>query len=204
MSAYFRGAVEGIVDEAVLERLLRLVGATVGPIHRNEGKPRLLDRLQGFNEAARHAPWFVLVDLDTDDDCAPTFARRHLPRPSSQMVFRVAVREVEAWLMADRERFASWFQVPERAIPTNPDLDRDPKSTIIRLAGRSRSRSVRADLVPREGSGRAVGPLYPSRMIEYIRDEKKGWRPRSGAKSSDSLDRCIRRLAETIRPRRRS
>lgn len=98
------GAVEGDIDEAVLRRLLDLVGAKAGPVHGKNGKAQLLQRLRSYGQAARFSAWFVLVDLDHDASCAPGFVSRWLPEPvSDTLCFRVAVREVEAWLLADRE-----------------------------------------------------------------------------------------------------
>jgi hypothetical protein len=34
---------------------------------------QLLERLGGYNNAARFSPWLVLVDLDRDADCPPPF-----------------------------------------------------------------------------------------------------------------------------------
>ncbi len=206
MVVYVTGAVEGIVDEAVFRRLVQLSRAEIGPVHRTESKGRLLARLKGFNEAARRQPWLVLVDLNGDADCAPPFRERHLPTPARHMAFRVAVRAVEAWLLADRERASIWLDVPLRLIPESPDDEVDPKETLINLARRSRSRNIRTDLVPRQGSDRRVGPLYASRLIEFTHDERRGWRPSVGARASESLGRCLRhlrRLALRTRPERK-
>jgi hypothetical protein len=49
-------------------------------------------------------------------------------------------------------------------------------------------------MIPREGSGRAVGPAYTSRLIEYV---ETAWRPREAAQRSESLRRalvCLERL----------
>lgn len=200
MPVYVSGAVEGIVDEAVFGRLVRLAKAEIGSVHRTEGKARLLARLNGFNSAARHHPWLVLIDLDSDARCAPPFRRGHLPAPSRHMAFRVAVRAVEAWLLADRERVSRWLDVPPHLLPSRPDDEPDPKETLVRLARRSRSKSMRADLVPRAGSGRRVGPLYASRLIEFVNDDRRGWRPTAAAQGSDSLNRCLRHLRRLVRP----
>jgi hypothetical protein len=194
VTAYVSGAVEGLVDQAVFERLVRTVGAEAGPLHRTNGKARLLARLRGFNEAARRSPWLVLVDLDQDADCAPAFLRDRIPAPSEAIACRVAVRSVESWLMADRERMAVLLGVPPQRLVDHPDELPSPKDALIDLARRSSSRDVRADMLPGPGSGRRVGPLYDSRLIEFARDERRGWRPRTAARSSDSLARCLRRL----------
>ena len=64
------GAVEGVVDEALLRALLRYVGALPGPIYGKNGKAYLMERLSAYNKAATHRHWVVLVDLDNDADCA--------------------------------------------------------------------------------------------------------------------------------------
>jgi hypothetical protein len=193
------GAVEGIVDEAVFRRLVRAVRAEAGPVHGKAGKQQLLQRLPGYNSAARFSPWLVLVDLDQDAECVPPFRAENLPGPSAGMCFRVAVRSIESWLLADRERFASFLRVRAAQLPDRPDDQRNAKQLVITLARRSRSREMIEDIVPREGSGRSEGPAYASRMIEFISDERRGWRPHVAARSSDSLARCLRSLRRTMR-----
>src|SRR5262245_27099002 len=96
-------AVEGIVNEAVVRTLIIFIGASLGPVHGKQGKPFLLQRIRGYNAAAQHAPWIVLIDLDRDHDCAPPLRAAWVPEPAPRLCFRVAVREVEAWLLADAE-----------------------------------------------------------------------------------------------------
>jgi len=54
-------AVEGIVDEAVARTLIFFVGGSPGRMHGKQGKPFLQQRIVGYNAAAQHAPWMVLV-----------------------------------------------------------------------------------------------------------------------------------------------
>jgi hypothetical protein len=187
-------AVEGDVDEALLRRILDHVGMSVRAVYGRKGKPFLLQSLNGYNNAARYAPWIVLVDLDRDCDCAPPCAQKWLAKPSAQMCFRVAVRAVEAWLLADRERLAQLLGVNSTWLPTNPDRLDDPKRVVIDLARRSRRRVIRDDLVPRQGSGRSVGPLYTTRMLEFLQDDTAGWRLDQALRASESLERCVRSL----------
>ncbi len=196
------GAVEGIVDEAVFRRIVRAVRAEPGPVYGKNGKPQLLERLHGYNNAARFSPWLVLVDLDHDADCPPPFRAAALPRPADLMCFRVAVREVEAWLLADHERMAEFLDVNPNWIPRDPERSADSKRVVVELARRSRSRDISHDLVPREGSGRSEGPAYASRLIEFISDHRQGWRPSVAAKSADSLARCLRCLRRLVRATR--
>lgn len=188
-------AVEGIVDEAVVRTLLNHVGVTPGDVHGKNGKAHLCQRIPGYNNAARHAPWIVLVDLDRDADCAPPLRRAWLSHPAPYMCFRVAVRAVEAWLLADGERIASFLRVARQRIPTDPEGLENPKETMVNLALQSRRRDVREDMVPRPGSGRSVGPAYSSRLIEFAANY---WRPQVAVEQCDSLRRateCLMRLA---------
>lgn len=187
-------AVEGIVDEAVVRRLIASAGGRPGPVYGKNGKPALRTRMNGFNNAARHAPWMVLVDLNGEEDCAPPLRQNWLPAPSPLLCFRVAVRQVEAWLMADAEALATYLSVARNRIPGDPESLPNAKVALVNVARRSRRTAIRQDMVPREGSGRSVGPAYTSRLIEYAETR---WRPAVAAQGSDSLRgaiACLERL----------
>ena len=186
-------AVEGLIDEAVVRRLAKHVGMEVGPVHGKNGKGHLRQRIAGYNNAARISPWIVLVDLNRDAECAPPLRDAWLHQPATNMCFRVAVREVESWLLADRGRLARFLRVPISRVPTTPEAIEDPKRALVELAARSRRRDIREDMVPRPGSGRTVGPAYASRLIEFVGTH---WNPEVAAGSSDSLRRCLLRLRE--------
>jgi hypothetical protein len=158
--------VEGISDEAVLRRVVVARGADLHRVQVQRGKANLRRALPGYNAAAQGDPWLVLVDLDQDFDCAAALVADWLPAPSMYMRFRVVVHEIEAWLLADRARFTSFFSVPASAVPDQPDELPDPKSTLLATVARSRRKAIRVDMLPRPGSGRQVGAAYPSRLIE--------------------------------------
>ena len=115
------------------------------------------------------------------------------------MCFRIVVREVEAWLLADRERIANYLGIPRRLVPSEPELVHDPKKLMIRLAMHSRHRRIRYEMVPHPGSGREVGPAYNSRLIEYVENKNRGWRPEIAARHSESLARCMHRLNNLLK-----
>jgi hypothetical protein len=188
------GAAEGDLDEAVLHRLVHQAGFSLANVYGRQGKASLLRALRGYNAAARHASWVVLVDLDRDCECAPPCVQRWLPDPAPHMCFRIAVRSIEAWLLADGDRIAAFLGVHPAHVPHDPDTLADPKRALVDLARRSRRRALRDEIVPRDGSGRSVGPLYTTRMIEFIQDEATGWRVDHALGVSDSLNRCVERL----------
>jgi hypothetical protein len=190
---YLTVAVEGLVDEAVARKIVESVGATAARTYGRTGKAHLSARLPGYNRAANHSPWFVVMDLD-NDECAPRLRTQLLPNQSERMCLRIAVKEVEAWLLADREEMAHFLRVAVSRVPTSPDEAHDSKQSIVQAARHSSHQAIRADIVPRSGSGRAVGPAYPSRMIEFV----ERWRPEVAAQRSDSLSRCLTRLGELV------
>jgi hypothetical protein len=192
-------AVEGLVDQAVVQKLIVHAGGLPGPVYGKTGKPALRKHVAGYNSAARRAPWLVLVDLNGEHECAPPLRQAWVPNPAPHLCFRVAVRAVEAWLMADREGLARFLRIPAQRAPRQPETLPDPKKTLVDLARRSRLRDIREDMVPREGSGRAVGPAYTSRVTEYVGSE---WRPDVAASHADRLRRaidCLERLIEGSR-----
>jgi hypothetical protein len=106
------------------------------------GLPKLLSRLGRFNKSAVSLCWFVLVDLDRHP-CPVTLVNGLGPQTKPRMVLRIAMREIESWLLADRQHVAEWLQVPLSKIPQLPDDELDPKQTIVNLARLSKSKPNR-------------------------------------------------------------
>ena len=178
-----------------MRRLIGHVGGDSGTIYGRRGKTYLRQRIKGFNQAARYSPWIVLVDLDDDADCAAALRARWLPNPAPHLCFRVALREVETWLLADREAAARFLSVAKSRIPQHPEGVANPKEFVVKLARHSRRRDIREDLIPRPGSGRAVGPAYTSRLAEFASTK---WRPPVASERSDSLSRAIRCIQRLV------
>jgi hypothetical protein len=156
---------------------------------------KLLSQLPHYNQAARLSPWIVLVDLDRAAACAPAARSVWLAAPAPFMCFRIAVRAVESWLLADRESLSAFLRVAESHIPPNPEALDDPKEALVNVARRSRRRDIRNDMAPRPGSGLSIGPAYTSRLIEYA---QSGWRPAIAAQNADSLLRLRNRITEMM------
>jgi len=188
-------AVEGIVDEAVVRKLIVQAGGRPGTVYGKSGKPHLRRQIQGYNNAARHSPWIVLVDLDRDAECAPPLCGQWVPDPAQHLCFRVAVREIEAWLMADAETLASFLSVARSRLAADPERLLEPKTEMVNLARHSRRREIREDMVPRERSGRQVGLAYAARLMEYVETR---WRPEVAAQGAESLRRAIACLRQLI------
>ena len=187
-------AVEGDIDEAVLRRIVACAGGTVGTVYGKKGRLYLQRKISAFNQAAQRWPWVVLADLDNDPRCAPLLVAEWLPSPAQHMCLRIAVREIESWLLADRERMAAFLSIPISRMPVSVEELDNPKGIVVSLAARSRRSEIRHDIFPRQGSGREVGPAYTSRMIEFVDNGDLGWRPEVAAERCQSLHRCLQSL----------
>jgi hypothetical protein len=162
------------------------------PVHRSGGYGYLRRTIAGWNEAARGGPWLVLTDLDRAE-CPRALIDEWLPQPQHpNLLFRVAVREVEAWLLADRENLARYLGVSTRLFPPDPDSLPDAKRSLIELARRSRGRAVRESIVPRQGSTAKQGGDYNGFLGRFVMD---AWNIKAASVRSPSVDRTIAVLA---------
>jgi hypothetical protein len=180
--------VEGDLDQRLVELVLDREGIEIRKVLGLRGKDNILSNLKEYNRSARHgAPWIVLVDLDDDEDCAPPLVKKNLPRPAPNMIFRVAVRELEAWLLADRRKMADFLRVPLEKVPRQ--AEGATKETLLRLVRMSRSRNLKQDMLPRPGSGSKQGILYNAQLERYL---DNFWRLEAAAANSDSLQRFVK------------
>lgn len=193
-------AVEGRTDAHVAARLVVHAGGQVGRVLGRQGKSYVGARMGGYCNAASREPWLVLIDLDDDADCPVPILDKWLPRKALYLCFRVAVREIESWLLADADALAAYLSVRKERVPAMPDRLDDPKNAMIALARRSQDRRIRQDMVPAAGVGGRTGLRYAARMAEYA---GRTWRPGVAAARSESLRRAIACLEGIIEARRR-
>jgi hypothetical protein len=183
-------AVEDALSESVIYKLLNYCGRNyyVGNIYSRGGYGYLKSNVTAFNHAARVNPYLLLTDLD-QTECAPILIREWLPHPTNRnLIFRVAVKEVESWLIADRENLSRFLGVTRNRFPLLPDDISNPKGLIINTTRRSRKRKLLQDIVPPAGSTRKQGPNYNGRLIEFV---ESYWEPDTARTRSNSLDRAI-------------
>lgn len=192
-------AVEDEVSATVLRRLLLESGREfhVGAIHSGGGFGYLKRTVPGWNQAAQGIPIIVLTDLD-DKPCAGQLVRDWLKNvsPHSNLMFRVAVRTVESWLLADRSGVARFLGIRQALIPGDSDSIPKPKEFLISLAHRSPRKSVRQRIVPLRGSTAKQGREYNSALSEFV---SNSWNPREAAGNSASLRRAMECL-DTFHP----
>lgn len=146
--------------------------------------------IRGFNEASKGCPFFVLTDLD-NGDCAPALISDWLKDPPhANLIFRVAIREVEAWLLADIEGFSKYTGISKVNFHSTPEDLPDPKAALLQLIKRCRKRDIREDILPKDEFAK-VGPNYNDRLSEFV---IKHWNISRALKRSDSLKRAMQHL----------
>ena len=173
--------VEGKVDESVAQRLLEEAGIIVAGRH-HHSVPAFRTALRRFDRAARHSFWFALCDLDRAP-CPSARLRDYLPSPQKKMCFRIAVRSVESWLLADRDGLSRFLEVRPALLPDDPEAAPDPKGAILALARRSRNREVRSGIAPPRGASVRVGRGYTAQMAAFIETH---WSPERAAARAPS------------------
>ena len=191
---YITLAVEDYLSEVVARKLLKQTDQNyrVSKCLCNRGQGYLKSKINNFNQAAEVMPFFVLTDQDRG--CPLTIISSWLKRePSKYLIFRIAVMEIESWVMAHREAFAEFFSISLDLIPQNMDELSDPKQFLINLVSRSRSGRLRADIVPATGSTAKVGPDYNNHLSQFVQDE---WNAFEAERHSESLRRAFFRIKE--------
>jgi len=188
-----------VVEDALSEAVMRKIIATAGehleidrPIV-TRGSGNMRRDIQRFREGSRAIPHIVVADLDRIA-CAPALREQwNLTKVPDTMLFSVAVREVEAWLLADREGISALLGIASHRVVQNPELEDDPKRTLVNLARRCRARKLREELVPVQGSVNQVGPVFNDRMAQFVVDV---WSVERARLASPSLERTLVRIQD--------
>lgn len=140
----------------------------------------------------------VVVDLDVED-CPPTLIRKwfsmkagaNILLPDS-LVFRVAVREIESWIMADRAGLAHFLKIPVGNFPSEPDTLRDPKRELLSIIRRKGRKSWHREMLP-QGPTASIGPAYNEKLCDFVTGF---WSPEEASQRSPSLRKAMEALTE--------
>lgn len=184
---------EGPVDAAVARRLIAAAGGREGTDYvtprGRRGKDALDPRIPGLIIAAKHGRRvLVLRDLDAEP-CAGPAVRQLAPDPPPTFCLRLAVRAVEAWLLADHDGLVRGLKVPKAGLPPQPETLADPKAELRRIGQRSRDAGVRSQCA---ASPQGFGALTSSLAAEF-------WEPQRAANRAPSLARALARLRALCR-----
>lgn len=202
-SILIRLAVEDALSEAILRRVLaeRPVQYVIGAVYGKGGAGYLKKQTRAFNSAAHVYPFVLLTDLD-DHECPPGLVTEWLAgRPRNGMfLFRVAVREVESWLLADLASLRSFLHARgSRDIQTPEDL-LDPKEELLRIAASGRVTQKREALVRRDDRSGQLrqGPDYNGTLAQFVAESWSVVTARSLCPSLDGLWSALQRLESDV------
>ena len=187
-------AIEDRLSDAVATKILEKFGIEIVERIGFQGKSHLERKTPEFNRAANGITVFMLTDLDLPRECPPGLIRSWIKGPlNPKFFFRVAVMEVESWVMADRIGFADFLSVPLHRIPSPTDNILNPKEFLLSLARRSKRKTVREALVPAQGATLSVGSEYNTLLSEFVREH---WDLERAAVVSPSLKRTLDRISQ--------
>jgi hypothetical protein len=163
----------------------------IGAKFPGRGAGYLKKNIKSFNELSKGFPFFLLTDLD-NDECAPAKIRDWIKVPlNPNFLFRIAVRESESWVLADRHSFSKFLNISINRIPLKTDMIDDPKRFLIKMVRSSRKNNLKNDIVPAKNSTASIGRNYNEPLVHFVRDE---WDVYEAVKHSESLKRTVARL----------
>ncbi len=187
-------ATEDVLSEAIGLRLLSELPTQVtpSPLLRKDGSGYLRSRMDNWRQLAQRQTIIIITDLD-QVSCPITLKNNWLgnrPAPLN-LILRIAVREIESWILADHEAMRNLIG-NKGTLPPFPDDLLDPKQHLLQIA-KSASKNVRHDLVKEKNAIASQGIGYNSRLTAWVRSE---WSPERAAQRSPSLRRARIRLHE--------
>lgn len=187
-------ATEDALSEAIGLRLLAELPGSVYPniLLRKDGFGYLRSNMDKWRQLAQRQIVFILTDLD-QIACPAALRANWIDRHQqpANLVLRVAVREVESWVLADHEAMRQLIG-QKGTLPPQPDELPDPKQYLLRLAKLS-TREIRADLIKEKNAIASQGIGYNRRLTAWVSSD---WSPARAAQRSPSLQRARTRLHE--------
>lgn len=140
-------------------------------------------------------PVLMLADAD-QAPCVVTQRNAWMPaHPSPRFSLRLAVREAEAWVLADHEGLSQFAQFSPALMDRLPDELADPKQELLRLIRRSKRRELRDEMLPRKGTSNTVGLGYNIHLAHFVREY---WCAERASERSPSLARSVPRITALL------
>lgn len=171
--------VSKVFGEQVIPRRLHAARAGgFGQIKLNIGK---------YLELAKRQAVVIFTDLD-DQPCAPALRLDWLNGRAliGFISFRVAVHEIESWLLADAKNLALFLGVKESALPDDPDALEDPKALLLSLASKGR-KEIRSEIVRKTDGGLKQASGYNETLSTFT---QSSWNLDSACRRSISLTKA--------------
>lgn len=161
------------------------------------GAAKLREKIGKMSDVADNVmPVLMVADAD-QAPCAVTQRNLWLPAHAShRLALRLAVREAEAWVLADHEGFSTFAQVAQAKLPPTPEDVHDPKLALLNLIRNSKRRDLREEMLPGKRSVSPVGLGYNTHLKDFVRSY---WRADRAMQRAPSLAKAIPRVAELLR-----
>jgi hypothetical protein len=157
------------------------------------GNGYLRSKMSSWYQMAQHQVMLVLTDLDRAN-CLVEFRDQWLDaEPPQNLLLRIAVREVESWVLADHVAMRALIGA-KGVLPAAPDELADPKQALLKLA-KSAPKEIRDDLLKTIDGHLSQGLGYNARLSAWVNLE---WSPQRAAERSPSLARAQLRLNEVV------
>jgi hypothetical protein len=182
--------VEDVLQEVVFRKMIQTYRPDIDIVNVSGkcGNLYIRNNIKTFNDASQYLPYIVVTGLDIKL-CAPQLIREWITFDRNEnMLFRVVEKEIEAWIMSDRETFAEFMGIPDKTIPINTQAIPNPKQFILSLARTSNKKEIKK-LLPQ---GMALqGPAYDILLYRFVLQE---WDAEKAQSYNKSLRKAIMRL----------
>ncbi len=189
-------AVEDPLSEIVARKILEALRIGISHTLGLQGKGHLKRKAPNLNQTAKGFPVLMLTDQDSPAECPPQLIQSWVQGQQSPMfLLRVAVMEIESWVLADRRGFTDFLRIPLHRIPEDTDAIQHPKEFLVSLARLSKKTRLRQALVPARGATSTVGPEYNSYLWEFVHTH---WSIDQASSASMSLKRTLERLRSFV------
>lgn len=160
---------------------------------RKGGFGYLKSKIPNLCGLSKTQPVILFTDLD-NCECPKILIDswfKNVSRPK-EFLFRVVVREIESWVLADHKAFAEYFGISQAKLPQDPDSILDPKAMLLKLVGGSR-RDIKDAMIAKKGALAIQGVGYNTVLGDFIRTS---WSSHRAQERSKSLKRAFARISE--------
>lgn len=180
---------EDELQKAVMLRILAMFGEKFypGTFFPGNGFGYIKKRIHNFHEASKIMPYFILTDLDTAP-CAPLKIQTWLTGDKNpNLIFRIAVTEVESWVYADIVNFPKQFRC-QYTIPNGADATEDGKKFLFTIIKKTAPKIIQEEILPEIGTSAKIGKGYNLVLCNFV---ARYWDPHIARLHSKSLHRAI-------------
>lgn len=149
-----------------------------------------------YNNAAKYKTFLIITDLDKKE-CAVSLIKDWFGNTEKEenLIFRVAVKEIDAWILSDKKGISKLLNISPDIIPSEPETIEDPKELLMQIAKKSKNREIREEFPPKDSYAHQ-GPLYNILLTAFVNDE---WNLKDAMQHSKSLEKAynaLKRFAE--------